>query len=44
MHPRRPRKPFSVRQDSLAESCRTLETASRQWDEAIERLKGFVEG
>lgn len=35
---------FSVRQESLAEARRYLETALRQWDEAIERLKGFVEG
>lgn len=35
---------FSVRQESLAEARRYLETASRQWDEAIERLQRFVEG
>lgn len=35
---------FSVRQESLTEARRYLETAARQWDEAIERLKGFVEG
>ena len=35
---------FSVRQESLAEARRYLEAASRQWDEAIERLKRFLEG
>lgn len=35
---------FSIRPESLAEAQRYLEAASRQWDEAIERLKGVVEG
>ena len=35
---------FAVRQESLADARRYLETASRQWDEAIERLKVVVEG
>ena len=35
---------FSIRQESLAEARRYLETAARQWDDAIERLKKVVEG
>ncbi|MDF1793667.1 MAG: metalloregulator ArsR/SmtB family transcription factor [Thalassobaculaceae bacterium] len=35
---------YAIRPESLTEARRYLETASRQWDEAIERLQRFVEG
>jgi DNA-binding transcriptional ArsR family regulator len=34
---------FAVRVDSLVEAKRYLETASRQWDETIERLRTLIE-
>ena len=34
---------YAVRPESLAEAGRYLERASRQWDDAIARLKKFVE-
>jgi DNA-binding transcriptional ArsR family regulator len=34
---------YAVRPESLAEAGRYLERASRQWDDAIARLRKFVE-
>ena len=35
---------FQLKADSLVEARRTLDNISRQWDEALGRLKTFVEG